>query len=125
MNKSLKSAVIFFLVLLSFTLIVGYFYYGIFSLLVFINTSFFFSGVSLFFSLLILVTQKGFFDGITYGFRKIFATKQADKKLEEDLATEMRNPSELLDPINIFPMAIGASFLFACMLLGLFVYYNS
>ncbi|WP_417897310.1 DUF3899 domain-containing protein [Bacillus haimaensis] len=125
MNKTIKSAGIYFLVLLSLTLCTGYFYYGTFSLLVFINTSFFFSGITLFFSLLILVTQKGFFDGISYGFRKIFATKQADKQLEEDLASEMRNPSELLDPINIFPMAIGASALFACMLLSLFVYYNS
>lgn len=125
MNKSLKSAVIYFLVLLSFTIVVGYFYYGTFSLLVFINASFFFSGITLFFSLLILVTQKGFFDGITYGFRKIFASKQADRQLEEDLATELRNPSELLDPINIFPMALGASFLFLCMISCLFVYYNS
>ncbi|MFE7063475.1 DUF3899 domain-containing protein [Sutcliffiella sp. NPDC057660] len=125
MNKTFKSAAIYFLILLSLTLCAGYFYYGTFSLLVFINTSFFFSGSTLFFSLLILVTQKGFFDGITYGFRKIFASKQADKQLEEDLATEMRNPSELLDPINIFPMVIGASTLFTCMLLGLFVYYNS
>lgn len=125
MNKTLKSAAIYFLVLLSLTLCAGYFYYGTFSLLAFINSSFFFSAITLFFSLLILVTQKGFFDGITYGFRKIFAAKQADKQLEEDLATEMRNPSELLDPINIFPMVIGASTLFVCMLLGLFAYYNS
>ncbi|MCA1320081.1 DUF3899 domain-containing protein [Bacillus tianshenii] len=125
MNKTIKTAAIYFLVLLILTICAGYFYYGTFSLLVFINTSFFFSGITLFFTMLILVTQKGFFDAITYGFRKIFAAKQADKQLEEDSSTEMRNPSELLDSINVSPLLIGALLLLVCMLIGLVVFYNS
>ncbi|WP_223700689.1 DUF3899 domain-containing protein [Sutcliffiella deserti] len=125
MKKLTKHSLIYFVILLFLSIIVGVIYYNNFSLLVFINTSFFVSGTLLSFSLLILVTQNGFFDGITYGFRKVFASRQADKELEQDIRNEMRDPSELLDPIHVSPMIIGSSLLFLCMLFSLLVYYNS
>ncbi|WP_078381431.1 DUF3899 domain-containing protein [Sutcliffiella halmapala] len=125
MKKSYKPTLIFFFILTLTTILFGFLYYGTFNLLVFINTSFFFSGLFLSLSLLILVTKNGFFDGITFGFRKIIASRQMDKDLENDIRNEMRPPSELVDPISLFPMFTGSFLLFLCMIFSLFGYYYS
>ncbi|WP_339149634.1 MULTISPECIES: DUF3899 domain-containing protein [unclassified Sutcliffiella] len=125
MKNSFKVSIIFFFVLLGITLITGYFYYETINLLAFINTSFTYSSILLFLSLLTTVTKRGFFDGITYSFRRIFASSQPDKQLEDDIRNEMRPPSELLQPLSTQPMLFASLLLFLCMLVSLFIYYNS
>ena len=118
----LKSVIIQFLVLLSLTILISLVYYNEISLLTFINTSFILSSVVIFTVLLLFVTQKGFFDGISYGFRKIFAMSQADKNLERN-PSEIRPPSELVEPIEATNVFISALLLFGFMLLGIFMFY--
>lgn len=125
MKNSFKVSILFFFVLLGITLIAGYFYYKAIDLLAFINTSFTISSILLFLSLLTTVTKRGFFDGITYSFRRIFASSQPDKQLEDDIRNEMRPPSELLQPLSIQPMLFASVLLFLCMLVSLFIFYNS
>ncbi|MCG1020109.1 DUF3899 domain-containing protein [Sutcliffiella horikoshii] len=125
MKNSYKVSIIFFFVLLGITLIAGYYYYEAIDLLAFINTSFTISSILLFLSLLTTVTKRGFFDGITYSFRRIFASSQPDKQLEDDIRNEMRPPSELLQPLSIQPMLFASVLLFLCMLVSLFIFYNS
>ncbi len=125
MNISIRTTLIFFFALLGATLITSYLYYGSVTLLTFINTSFTYSSILVFLSLLTLVTKRGFFDGITYSFRRIFASSQPDKQLENDIRNEMRPPSELLHPLSIQPMLIASLLLFLCMMASLFIYYNS
>ncbi|MCM3616865.1 DUF3899 domain-containing protein [Sutcliffiella horikoshii] len=125
MKNSFKGSLLFFCVLLGITFITSYFYYGAITLLAFINTSFTFSSILLFLSLLTLVTKRGFFDGITYSFRRIFASSQPDKQLEDDIRNEMRPPSELLQPLSTKPMLLASLLLFLSMLVSLFVFYNS
>lgn len=125
MKNSFKVSILFFFVLLGITFIAGYFYYEAIDLLAFINTSFTISSILLFLSLLTTVTKRGFFDGITYSFRRIFASSQPDKQLEDDIRNEMRPPSELLQPLSIQPMLFASVLLFLCMLVSLFIFYNS
>ncbi|WP_226682686.1 DUF3899 domain-containing protein [Sutcliffiella horikoshii] len=125
MNISFKSSLIFFLVLLLTTVGTSWIYYGEINLLTFINTSFTISSFFIFISLFTLVIQKGFFDGITYSFRRIFASSQPDKELEQDIRNEMRPPSELLQPVSIQHIFAASLLLFLCMFISLFMYYNS
>ncbi len=125
MNISIRSSLIFFLILLLATFGTSWIYYGEINLLTFINTSFTISSVFIFISLFTLVVQKGFFDGITYSFRRVFASSQPDKELEQDIRNEMRPPSELLQPLSIQHIFVASLLLFLCMLISLFMYYNS
>ncbi|CAG9622855.1 DUF3899 domain-containing protein [Sutcliffiella rhizosphaerae] len=125
MNKSVKSSLTIFIFLFIITMITTYLYYGVINLLTFINTSFIFSSIIIFLSLLLLITKKGFFDGITYGFRRIFATSQYDKELEEDIKNEMRPPSEITRTISSKPLLIAGLILFIFMLISLFFFYNN
>ncbi|WP_157663735.1 DUF3899 domain-containing protein [Sutcliffiella horikoshii] len=125
MNISIKSSLVFFLILLLATFGTSWIYYGGINLLNFINTSFTISSIFIFISLFTLVVQKGFFDGITYSFRRIFASTQPDKELEQDIRNEMRPPSELLQPLSTQHIFTASMLLFLCMLISLFMYYNS
>ncbi|TYS61077.1 DUF3899 domain-containing protein [Sutcliffiella horikoshii] len=125
MNISIKSSLVFFLILLLATFGTSWIYYGGINLLTFINTSFTISSIFIFISLFTLVVQKGFFDGITYSFRRIFASTQPDKELEQDIRNEMRPPSELLQPLSTQHIFTASMLLFLCMLISLFMYYNS
>ncbi|NLP50714.1 DUF3899 domain-containing protein [Bacillus sp. RO1] len=125
MNISIRSSLIFFFILLLATLGTSWLYYGEINLLSFINTSFIISSVFIFISLFTLVVQKGFFDGITYSFRRIFASSQPDKELEQDIRNEMRPPSELLQPVSTQQILLASLLLLICMLISLFMYYNS
>ncbi|WP_404461641.1 DUF3899 domain-containing protein [Sutcliffiella horikoshii] len=125
MNISIRSSLIFFLILLLATFGTSWIYYGKINLLTFINTSFTISSVFIFISLFTLVVQKGFFDGITYSFRRIFASSQPDKELEQDIRNEMRPPSELLQPLSTQHIFVASLLLFLFMLISLFMYYNS
>ena len=117
-----KKVIIQFLVLMALTFLFSFLFYKELSLLTFINTSFILSSIVIFTVLLLFVTQKGFFDGISYGFRKMFAMSQADKKLERD-PSEIRPPSELVAPIEATNVFISALLLFGFMLLGIFMFY--
>ncbi|WP_404449285.1 DUF3899 domain-containing protein [Sutcliffiella horikoshii] len=125
MKISVKWSFLFFIILLVATLSTSWIYYGKITLLTFINTSFTVSSTFIFVSLFILVVQKGFFDGITYSFRRIFASTQPDKELENDIRNEMRPPSELLQPLSMQHVFIASFLLFLGMLISLFVYYYS
>lgn len=121
--KHLRQITIYFLIFLALTLLISLVYYRTINLLTFINTSFAISSVMIFVSLFIFITQKGFFDGITYGFRRIFATKQALKEMEDDVRN-MRPPSELAAPIRLSSLFSGACILFLCMMISLYFFYN-
>ncbi|NMH71859.1 DUF3899 domain-containing protein [Bacillus sp. RO2] len=125
MNISIRTSLIIFSILLLATFGTSWIYYGEITLLSFINTSFIISSVFIFISLFTLVVQKGFFDGITYSFRRIFASSQPDKELEEDIRNEMRPPSELLQPVSTQQILLASLLLLICMLISLFMYYNS
>jgi membrane protein YdbS with pleckstrin-like domain len=125
MNISIRTSLIIFSILLLATFGTSWIYYGEITLLSFINTSFIISSVFIFISLFTLVVQKGFFDGITYSFRRIFASSQPDKELEEDIRNEMRPPSELLQPVSTQQILLASLLLLICMLIALFMYYNS
>jgi len=125
MNISIRFSLIFFLILLLATFGTSWLYYGEINLLTFINTSFTISSVFIFISLFTLVVQKGFFDGITYSFRRIFASSQPDKELEQDIRNEMRPPSELFQPLSTQHVFVASLLLFLCMLISLLMYYNS
>ncbi|WP_157842746.1 MULTISPECIES: DUF3899 domain-containing protein [Bacillus] len=119
---NVKKIIIQFLILLLLTILISLLYYKEISLLTLINTSFVLSSVIIFTTLLLFVTQKGFFDGISYGFRKIFATSQADKDLERDIST-LRPPSELVAPIQAANVMYSSLLLFVLMLIGVFMFY--
>ncbi|MEA3322172.1 MAG: DUF3899 domain-containing protein [Bacillota bacterium] len=125
MNISIRTSLIIFSILLLATFGTSWIYYGEITLLSFINTSFIISSVFIFISLFTLVVQKGFFDGITYSFRRIFASSQPDKELEEDIRNEMRPPSELLQPVSTQQILLASLLLLICMLISLFMYYSS
>ncbi|WP_060665188.1 DUF3899 domain-containing protein [Bacillus sp. CHD6a] len=125
MKTSIRSFLIVFSILLITTFGTSWIYYKEFTLLSFINTSFIISSIFIFISLFTLVVQKGFFDGITYSFRRIFASSQPDKELEEDIRNEMRPPSELLQPVSTKQLLLASILLLFCMLISLFMYYNS
>ncbi|QFT88373.1 hypothetical protein FIU87_06935 [Bacillus sp. THAF10] len=125
MNKLFVSSFLSFVILFLISLLTGYLYYGSMSVLSFINTSFIYASIFIFVSLLLLVTQKGFFDGITYGFRRIFASSQYDKELEEDVNKNMRPPSVLTQSLSIKPLLLGSIILFGAMLISLYFYYSN
>ncbi|TYS65705.1 DUF3899 domain-containing protein [Sutcliffiella horikoshii] len=125
MKILIRSSLVFFFILLLATFATSWIYYGEITLLSFINTSFIISSVIIFISLFTLVVQKGFFDGITYSFRRIFASSQPDKELEQDIRNEMRPPSELLQPVSTQQLLLASLLLLICMFISLFMYYNS
>jgi len=95
-------------------------YYKNFSLLNYINISFYISSFLLFTSLLVFTVNSGFFDAISYSFRTVFAGKENGEKIKS--INEMTPLSEMVK-INTNPILIVGLLDFVLMLSALSIYY--
>ena len=113
----MKRNVIVFLMSQLIIIISAYSVYGEFSLLGYINTSFFVSGLLLFIGGVVFIVRTGSFDFFMKSSRKVFARKGQKEALES-----MRAPSEVISasPAWFFIAGIPT---FILMILALVFYY--
>ncbi|WP_144474557.1 DUF3899 domain-containing protein [Cytobacillus oceanisediminis] len=91
-----------------------------FTLLSYINISFYIASALLFISLLVYTVNSGFFDTMSYSFRTVFTKKEEGEKKKS--FEEMTPLSELVT-FNANPLLIISLLDLAFMLAALYVYY--
>ncbi|MED4533658.1 DUF3899 domain-containing protein [Metabacillus fastidiosus] len=118
----MKKTIIIIAVSLVLAIFLPIVFHGEISLILFINSTFFISGIYLFLTLLTITVKSGFYDGITFGFRRLFTTNE--KYLSRQEAENM-TPSSKLITFNQAPILVSGLTLFFIMLFCLFIYYLS
>ncbi|MGA9224894.1 MAG: DUF3899 domain-containing protein [Mesobacillus sp.] len=120
MSKGVGKILLGFISSQVFVVLLLLLYYKNFSLLNYINSSFYISSILLFTSLLVFTVTSGFFDAISFSFRTVFAGKENGEKIKS--IHEMTPLSEMVK-INTNPILIVGLLDFVLMLAALSIYY--
>lgn len=120
MSKGVGKILLGFLGSQVFVVVLSFLYYKNFSLLNYINISFYITSSLLFTSLLVYTVNSGFFDAMSYSFRTVFAGKEDGEKIKS--FEEMTPLSEMVK-INTHPLLIVGLLDFVLMLVALYIYY--
>lgn len=118
MKKNIQLSLYLFFFFQIAILVFSFSYYRTFTLLQYINLSFYLSLLILLFSLTVYLIKTGFFDITHRAFRQLFVKKE---RLEEN-EKEWKPLSKMLT-VNYFPMLFSGIFLFLCMVAALAYYY--